>query len=79
MHQLANTDTRLLSPPEKLFGRQMRGLLHRVHVPLRQRKSGNAWLETDRRERLKLLAVTLAFVIAALGGVAFLLYALMRG
>lgn len=41
-------------------------------------RRSNEWLETDRRERAKLIAATLAIVFAVLAGIALLVYALVE-
>lgn len=44
-------------------------------LPLFRRKSENEWIETDRRERTKLVLATLALVAALAGGIGFAVYA----
>lgn len=44
-------------------------------MPPFRRKSDNAWLESDRRERIKLVLATLALVAALIGGIGFAIYA----
>lgn len=55
----------------------------RRHGPVRflsfSRKTENAWLAFDRRERLKFLAASIALFGAALAGIAWLVYALAHG
>jgi len=46
-------------------------------LPLFRRKSDNAWIESDRRERTKLVLATLALLVALTGGVGFAVYAIM--
>lgn len=46
-------------------------------LPKFLRKSDNAWIESDRRERRKLVLATLAMVGALAGGIGFAVYAIM--
>lgn len=69
---------RLRRRAEKLFARVRDAFLARVRLPLLQRKTENAWLESDRRERLKLLAATLALVVAGVAGIGLLVYGLLH-
>lgn len=41
-----------------------------------RRRTENAWTETDRQERTKMILATLAIVAAVGGGIALLIYAL---
>ncbi|HLP26185.1 MAG TPA: hypothetical protein VK477_10935 [Acidobacteriota bacterium] len=61
----------------KLSSKSRRSFLGRVRVLLSSRKTENAWLESDRRERLKLVAATFALVAAVGGGIALLVYSLV--
>ncbi|MBI2514458.1 MAG: hypothetical protein HYV96_20990 [Opitutae bacterium] len=49
-----------------------------MRLPLLQRKTENAWLESDRRERLKLVAATLALIVAGAAGIGLLVYGLLH-
>ena len=42
------------------------------------RKTENAWLETDRLERVKLVAATLVLAGAVVAGIALLIYSLVH-
>lgn len=42
-----------------------------------RRKSDNAWVESDRRERYKLVLATLALTVAVAGGIGFAIYAII--
>lgn len=41
-------------------------------------KEGNAWMDTDRRERLKSVLAVLIFVAAMVAGLSALIYGLTR-
>jgi hypothetical protein len=49
-----------------------------MRLSLTRDKRDNAWTETDRRERQKLVAITLALLGALGSGLALLIYALTR-
>lgn len=76
--RLANRRRRLRPEQEKLFARARASFLARVRLPLLQRKTENAWLESDRRERLKLLVATLALIVAGAAGIGLLVYGLLH-
>lgn len=76
--QLAKCAYRLRRRAEKLFARARAPFLARVRLPLLQRKTENAWLESDRRERLKLVAATLALIVAGAAGIGLLVYGLLH-
>lgn len=46
-------------------------------LPPFRRKPDNAWIESDRRERTKLVLATLALVAALAGGIGFAVYAIV--
>ncbi|MBI5422626.1 MAG: hypothetical protein HZA32_00975 [Opitutae bacterium] len=46
-------------------------------LPPFRRKPDNAWIESDRRERTKLVLATLTLVAALAGGIGFAVYAIV--